>query len=90
MKLARAEAAGGLAEELESARDAAKAAMAGTQARDALRRARDGVSRRRASVLPPQSAVQAQIGQRLSALEEAKAQTLAIATRLRRNAALNG
>lgn len=76
MKLARAEA-DGLAEELESARDAARmAAMADTQARDALRQARVRLEEARERHAAAERR-QAQIGQRLSALEEAKAQTLA-------------
>jgi len=76
MKLARAEA-DGLAEELESARDAARiAAMADAQARDALRQARGRLEEARERHAAAERR-QAQIGQRLSALEEAKAQTLA-------------
>ena len=76
MKLARAQA-DGLAEELESARDAARmAAMADTQARDALRQTRVRLEEARERHAAAERR-QAQIGQRLSALEEAKAQTLA-------------
>ena len=76
MKLASAQAEG-LAEELESARDAARmAAMADAQARDGLRQARARLEEARERHAAAERR-QAQIGQRLSALEEAKAQTLA-------------
>lgn len=75
-EIARAQAEG-LAEELDSAREATRlAAMADTEARDALRRARAALEEARERHAAAERR-QAQIGQRLSALEEAKAQTLA-------------
>ncbi len=75
-KNARA-AATGLAEELENARESARIAnMAQTQARDASRQARARLEEARERHAAAERR-QAQIGQRLSALEEAKALTLA-------------
>ena len=66
-----------LAAEMESAREAARmAAMAHAQRRDATRQARARLEEARERHAAAERR-QAQIGQRLSALEEAKAQTLA-------------
>ena len=75
-QIARAQA-DGLAEELDAAREAARlAAMADAEARDAQRRLRAKLEDARERHAAAERR-QAQIGQRLSALEAAKAQTLA-------------